>query len=118
MITYEYPVDVQLGRELPTWLAGSWLPIWGGGTIVFDAAGAVRHHAEKPVTRDRVADVIRFVRRIAGTDLVQAAPAAGGHAHVDGSRTPFVATRLDDRVTIRSNPQARCGSRPDQDDRP
>ena len=69
VISYEYPVDIELPKDMPRELAGYWLPVWGGGTLVFDADGALRHHAEKPVTKERVRDVLAFIHEVVGTAL-------------------------------------------------
>ena len=66
VLTYEYPVDIELDRGTFGAAGGTWLPVWGGGTLVFDVDGRLRHHAEKPVTRERVRECLRFVREVAG----------------------------------------------------
>lgn len=111
VLTYEYPVDVELkGAEFGT-LAGYWLPIWGGGTLVFDVDGRLRHHAEKPVTRERVRDALRFVRSLADTALVREEPSLEDHLVAGAMRAPYAAFVAGDRVVVRGNPAARCGAR-------
>ena len=115
VISYEYPVDVQLGAGMPRDLAGLWLPIWGGGTLVFDAEGGLRHHAEKPVTKDRVRDVLAFVRDVVTTSLIRwDARRPDWLLTTATSPALYVASVSGDRVTVRSNPAARCGSRSTQ----
>ena len=61
VMVYEYPVDIQLkGREFGE-ADGCWLSIWGGGTLVFGHDGSLRHHARKPVRRERVQQVRDFL---------------------------------------------------------
>ena len=110
VISYEYPVDIELPKDMPRELAGYWLPVWGGGTLVFDADGALRHHAEKPVTKERVRDVLAFIHEVVGTALVRTVGSGTDRLVAGASSAGFVATIDDDRLTIRSNPAARCGS--------
>jgi hypothetical protein len=105
---------VKLSSKLPVGLAGLWLPIWGGGTLVFDADGALRHHAQKPVTQDRVRDVMRFVGDIVGSSLIRSDASPADRLLTTTSAATFVASIAGDRVSIRGNPAARCGSRPSQ----
>ncbi len=115
VICYEYPVDVRLGAGMPNDLAGLWLPIWGGGTLVFDADGAVRHHAEKPVTKERIRDVLSYIRDVVTTSLIRTDAARVDRLLTTStSAALFVASVAGDRLTIRSNPAARCGSRSNQ----
>jgi hypothetical protein len=114
VISYEYPVDVKLGSRLPGGLAGLWLPIWGGGTLVFDSDGALRHHARKPVTQDRVRDVMNFIGDVVGGSLIRSDAGHADRLLSTTSSATFVASITGDRVTIRGNPAARCGSRPSQ----
>jgi hypothetical protein len=112
VISYEYPVDVKLSSRMPAGLAGLWLPIWGGGTLVFDADGALRHHAMKPVTQERVRDVMRFIGDAVGASLIRSDAGHADRLLATTSSAAFVATINGDRVSIRGNPAARCGSRP------
>lgn len=114
VLSYEYPVDIELdvGKFGP--LGGYWLPIWGGGTLVFDVDGRLRHHAEKPVTGERVRDALRFVRSVADTSLVQVASTFEDRLLTRAMRAPYVATVSADLVTVRGNPAARCGARTPQ----
>jgi hypothetical protein len=114
VISYEYPVDIELPKDMPRDLAGYWLPIWGGGTLVFDADGALRHHAEKPVTKERVRDVLAFIHEVVGTALVRTVGSQEDRLVAGASSLGYVATIDDDRLTIRSNPAARCGSHANQ----
>ena len=115
VITYEYPVDVRLGVGMPRDLVGLWLPIWGGGTLVFDAEGALRHHAEKPVTEERVRDVLAYIRDVVTTSLIRSDGRRRDRLLTTAaSAALFIAQVAGDRVTVRSNPAARCGSRSTQ----
>jgi hypothetical protein len=111
VMTYEYPVDLELDRGPFGSLGGHWLPIWGGGTLVFDVDGRLRHHAEKPVTRDRVRETLEFLSSIADTSLVRSEPTDEDRLRVRSARAPFVAAIDGDRVEVRTNPAARCGAR-------
>jgi len=110
VITYEYPVEVQLERTPGGQLDGLWLPIWGGGTLAFDVEGRLRHHAEKPVTRERIREAMRFIGDVAGVAV--GAPSTHEERLLAGAlRAPFVATVSGDVVRVRSNPAARGGAR-------
>jgi hypothetical protein len=110
VLTYEYPVDVQLSASFGP-LRGHWLPIWGGGTLVFDADGRVRHHAERPVTADRIRDALRFLGSVTDTTIVQAPSSLEDRLLVGALRSPYAASISGDVVSIRSNAAARCGAR-------
>jgi hypothetical protein len=114
VISYEYPVDIKLGAGFPQGIAGLWLPVWGGGTLVFDVDGSLRHHAEKPVTQDRVRDVVNYLRDTVTTSLVRSDTGPADRLLTTASAALFVAAVTGDRVTMRSNPAARCGSRTTQ----
>jgi hypothetical protein len=114
VLTYEYPVDVELDPAAFGPLGGYWLPIWGGGVLVFDVDGRLRHHAKKPVTRERIREALRFLRSIADTSLVHGASTLEERLLVSTMRAPYVTTISGDRVTVRGNPAARCGARTPQ----
>lgn len=114
VLTYEYPVDVELSVADFGALGGHWLPIWGGGTLVFDVEGRLRHHAEKPVTRERIRDALRFLRSAAETPPIQLESGLEERVLARSVRAPYVTTLQGDRVTLRSNPAARCGARSPQ----
>jgi hypothetical protein len=78
---------------------------------VFDVDGRLRHHAEKPVTRDRVRETLEFLSSIADTSLVRSEPTDEDRLRVRSARAPFVAAIDGDRVEVRTNPAARCGAR-------
>jgi hypothetical protein len=111
VITYEYPVDVELDRASSGRLGGYWLPIWGGGTLVFDVDGRLRHHAEKPVTRERVRDALAFLRAVADGPALNVDSSPNERLLAATVRSPFVAMLSGDRVVLRGNPAARCGAR-------
>ena len=111
VLTYEYPVDVELDRAAFGPLGGYWLPIWGGGTLVFDFDGRLRHHAEKPVTRERVREALLFLRSIADTPPLHVESTLEQRLLAGAMQAPYVATVSDDLVTLRGNPAARCGAR-------
>jgi hypothetical protein len=112
ILVYEYPVDVELDRRRFGSLGGYWLPIWGGGTLVFDAEGRLRHHAQKPVTRERIRDALGFLESVVATSLVRMDPTAEDRLRVSAARAPYVAAIAGDRLAVRANPAARCGARP------
>ena len=113
VFVYEYPVDVQLPEPpFQPPLAGRWLTIWGGGTLVFDPEGDLRHHAEKLVTADRVEAALEFLsssHSSGGVTLV--GPTPDDEARRAVASTPLLAEIVADQVTFRSNAAARCGSR-------
>lgn len=111
VLTYEYPVDVELDPRTFGSLGGYWLPIWGGGTLVFDFEGRLRHHAEKPVTRERIRDALRFLGSMADTPPLHVDSTLEERVLATAMRAPNVATVYGDTVTIRGNPAARCGAR-------
>lgn len=112
ILVYDYPVDVELDRRRFGSLGGYWLPIWGGGTLVFDTEGRLRHHAEKPVTRERIRDALRFLEAVAATSLVRQDPTPEDRLRASAARVPYVAAVGGDRLTLRANPAVRCGARP------
>ena len=112
ILVYEYPVDVELDARRFGSLGGYWLPIWGGGTLVFDGEGRLRHHAEKPVTRGRIRDALRFLERVAATSLVRMDPTAEDRLRASAARASYVAAIAGDRLALRANPAVRCGARP------
>ncbi len=111
VITYEYPVDIELDRGTSGPLGGYWLPIWGGGTLVFDVEGRLRHHAQKPVTRERVRDALAFLRAVADGPALKLDSGANARLLATTVRSPYLAVLAGDRVVVRGNPAARCGSR-------
>jgi hypothetical protein len=112
ILVYEYPVDVELdGRRFGS-LGGYWLPVWGGGTLVFDAEGRLRHHAEKPVTRERIREALRFLETVAESSLTRMDPTAEDRLRASAARVPYVAAIAGDRLALRANPAVRCGARP------
>jgi hypothetical protein len=115
IMVYDYPVEVELkGKEFgPS--AGQWISIWGGGTLVFDAEGRLRHHAQKPVTKKRVKQVINFLRFGVASGQVQPIEATfedelRQHQFVQ----PWMLALSHDKAVLRTNPAARC--RPTRDD--
>jgi len=112
ILTYEYPIDIELDARRFGSLGGYWLPIWGGGTLVFDRDGRLRHRADKPVTRERVREALDFLRSVAATSLVRMDQTAEDRFRVGGARAAYVAAIAGDRLSLRSNPAVRCGSRP------
>jgi hypothetical protein len=113
VFVYEYPIDVQLPERLfPPPLSGRWLTIWGGGTVVFDPEGSLRHHAEKPVTEARVDAALEFLAGAGSSGsltLVERTPDDAARASI--ATTPYLADVDRDQVTFRTNPSARCGGR-------
>lgn len=103
VITYEYPVDIQFDFDGEKY----WHPVWGGGTLVFDWRGRCVHHAEKPVTRDRVERFRGFF------DEAYAAIGVVHPGHDDrmkqetGGRSWSLRVGDGDAV-LRGNPAARC----------
>lgn len=109
ILLYEYPVDIELrGRKFGV-LDGKWVPVWGGGTLVFDAAGRNLYHAEKPVTKERIAEI---------KDFISSSIERGLAAPVEGTRddeilqrdfkSPWRLALTSDSVVVGTNPAARC----------
>ncbi len=120
VFVYEYPIDVQLpDTQFPASLAGRWLTIYGGGTLVFDPVGSLRYHAEKPVTKERVDGALEFLARsLSSRDLTLVEPTPDDEARSAVATTSFLAEVTADRIAFRSNPSARCGARARQRRRP
>ena len=113
IFVYEYPIDVQLSdKQFPRSLAGQWLTLWGGGTLVFDSGRALRFHAERPVTRDRVAAALAFLARSVGSNNVTLVePTPDDEVRSAVATTSYLAEVGAEKVAFRSNPAARCGGR-------
>ncbi|MGA8206227.1 MAG: hypothetical protein WB812_17055 [Woeseiaceae bacterium] len=109
IITYEYPVDVELKGKAFGPYAGYWLPVIGGGTLVFDAVGALCHHAEKPVTKARV-DRLKDLIKNKGNLFAASKLTLEDEIRSTNSGRPWVLELRGNQVTPRSNPAARCGA--------
>ena len=109
IITYEYPVDVELKGKAFGPYAGYWLPVIGGGTLVFDAVGALCHHAEKPVTKARV-DRLKDLIRNKGNLFAVSKLTLEDEIRSKNSGRPWVLELTGNQVTPRANPAARCGA--------
>lgn len=113
---YEYPVDVELDADRFGPLGGHWITIWGGGTLVFDLEGKLRHHAEKPVTVERIDAALDFLASITRSSLIRVEPGQEDQVRLAAARAPFMALVEGDRLVLRANPAARCGARPPRED--
>jgi hypothetical protein len=111
ILVYEYPVEVQLPRRFGS-LAGQWITIWGGGTLVFDSQGGLRHHARKPVTAPRIQRTLEFLAAIVGTALTEVHPTQDDQLRLAAARRPYLAQIGPEGLAIKANPAARCGARP------
>jgi hypothetical protein len=112
IFVYEYPVDVELKGKRFGALRDKWLTLWGGGTLVFDPEGGLRHHAAKPVTRERVDAVLRFLSEDAArAGLTVVGPTDDDEVRRVAARRPFLAETGPSVVTLRANPSARCALR-------
>jgi hypothetical protein len=112
ILVYEYPVEVQLPQRWLGSLAGQWITIWGGGTLVFDSEGGLRHHARKPVTTKRIQRTLEFLAAIVATALTQVHPTHDDQLRLAAARRPYLAQASPEGVAIKTNPAARCGARP------
>lgn len=111
ILIYEYPVDIELGGRKFGAVDGKWVTVWGGGTLVFDAAGRNLYHAEKPVTRERIAEIKDFIS--GGIKLGLAAPVEGtadDEIRQYNSSSPWRLALASDNVVVGTNPAARCYS--------
>jgi hypothetical protein len=111
VMVYEYPVDIELsGRRFGT-LRGSWITVWGGGTLVFDGNGGLRHHARKPVKGSRVKQAIGFV----GSMLAERRASIHSGDRTSSAevmdRHPYLATVTSGEFALTSNLAAGCGRR-------
>ncbi len=112
IIVYEYPVDIELRGAVFGEAEGYWLSIWGGGALVFAYDGSLRHHARKPVNRERVKQVLTFLK-----DSVRGGYVATlGSSFEDDVRRhyasqPWSLALSGREATVRSNPSARCWRR-------
>jgi hypothetical protein len=111
VLVYEYPVELQLPRRFGS-LAGQWITVWGGGTLVFDGDGGLRHHARKPVTAARTRRTLEFLASIAGTALTEVHRTEDDRLRLAAARRPYLAEVGPEGTTVRTNPAARCGARP------
>jgi hypothetical protein len=112
ILIYAYPVEVQLlPRRRFGSLAGQWITIWGGGTLVFDSEGGLRHHARKPVTGPRVDQALEFLAAIVGTALTEVHPTPDDQLRLAAARRPYLAQVGPDGLAVKTNPAARCGAR-------
>ena len=109
VLVYEYPVDVELRGSGFAYLAGRWITLRGGGTVVFDAAGRLVHHAAKPVTRERVQRALAFLRGGEGTLFTVIEPTLDDEVRRGAARRPWFADVSVDRVQVRANLAAACG---------
>jgi hypothetical protein len=109
VLLYEYPVDVELREPALAYLARKWITLRGGGTVVFDAAGRLVHHAVKPVTRERVQRALAFLRSGAGSFVTVVEPTLDDEIRRTAARRPWLADVSADRVQVRTNLAASCG---------
>jgi hypothetical protein len=109
ILLYEYPVDVELkGRRFAA-LQGKWLTIWGGGTLAFGADGILRHHAQKPVTRERVRAACEFIAEaISGSEVAVLYQTEEDEARRATSRRVFRADVVRDHIVYKSNESVAC----------
>jgi hypothetical protein len=112
ILLYEYPVEVELRQRRFGSLAGQRITIWGGGTLVFDSDGGLRHHARKPVTTKRIGRAMDFLAAIVETALTKVHPTEDDHLRLAAARRPYLAQVGSEGVVIKTNPAARCGARP------
>lgn len=112
IMVYEYPVEVRLPQRRFGSLAGQWITVWGGGTLVFDNGGGLRHHARKPVTAPRIRRTLDFLAAITETALVEVHRSDDDQLRLAAARRPYLAQVGPQGVAIRTNPAARCGARP------
>lgn len=109
VLVYEYPVDVELKGSAYAGIEERWLTLRGGGTLVFDADGGLLHHAEKPVTRERVARALEFVRRGEGRFLTVVGQGLDDELRRASARRPWLLERSEGRLLVRTNFAAACG---------
>jgi hypothetical protein len=109
IIVYDYPVEVELKGRSFGLAEGQWLSIWGGGTLVFDPRGRLRHHAAKPVTKDRVRQTLDFVKSgIARGFVGQMRSAVHKELRMTRNLEPWILSLEADEAVLRSNATARC----------
>jgi hypothetical protein len=109
VILYEYPVDVEL-RGAEAEAAGEpWITLRGGGTLVFHPSGRLIHHAEKPVTRERVRQTLRFLKDGDGSLFVAMDGTLDDQLRRAAALRPWVVERASGRATLRANLAATCG---------
>ena len=108
-IVYEYPVDVRLGRAEAEIFGDRWMTLRGGGTLVFDALGRLLHHAEKPVTRERVRNARRFLVEESAESITTIGASADDQLRRAAARRPWIADVGGPRLTLTTNLAATCG---------
>jgi len=106
---YEYPVDIELRGRRFGYADGKWISVIGGGTLVFDADGRLRHHAEKPVTKGRVTSALDFVGGALGTDMTMLEATEEDQVRRHAARRPFLLEISQGAATVRTNLAAACG---------
>jgi hypothetical protein len=111
IFVYEHPLDVELIGPRFGSLRGKWITIWGGGTLVFDTDGRLRHHARKVVTAERIDRALAFLAGTRRTSRVtEIHSTVDDQLRAEAARRPFLALVSADGVQLRTNPAARCAS--------
>lgn len=108
IIGYEYPVDVELKEKAFGNYRGQWISIYGGGTLVFDAVGNLRHHAEKPITSQRIKKQKGFLKT-AGQFLAPSKLTLDDEIRTQFSGSPWILEIHANQLRPRTNPSACCG---------
>lgn len=108
IVGYEYPVDIELAEKAFGNYRGHWITIYGGGTLVFDVEGKLRHHAKKPVTKDRVRRLKVFLKT-AGHFLAPSKLTLDDEIRTQFSGSPWILEIRSDQIVPRTNPSACCG---------
>lgn len=113
VIVYEYPVDVELRGPEAEAVGEQWLTLRGGGTLAFDPSGRLLHHAQKPVTSERVRQTLAFLRSGEGSLFLAVQPTLDDRLRQSAATRPWFVEAAASRVTLRANLAATCGrSRP------
>ena len=109
VVVYEYPVDVELAGAEAEAAGAKWITLRGGGTLVFDPSGRLLHHAEKPVTRERVRQTRAFLREGDGSLFAAVEPTLDDQLRRAAAMRPWLIESAAGRATLRANLAATCG---------
>jgi len=109
VIVYEYPVDVELRGAEAEAAGARWITLRGGGTLAFDPSGRLLHHAEKPVTGERVRQTRAFLRDGEGSLFSAVEPTLDDQLRRAAALRPWLVESAAGRATLRANLGATCG---------
>ncbi len=110
VIEYVWTEDVKLaGKEFGA-LSGTVLPLWCGGTLVFDSAGNFLHQARVDATDRRRGELRKYTAELVRTGALSVADGFSGFGAPGGARSSVRAVVRNGRATLERVAAARhCG---------